>query len=255
MFESAKLKLERAQQHVRDLDAAFIAFIDSRPHRPRIKAEPEDDGNTWRVWIEIIEDRPLRPDLSLLLGDAIHNLRCVMDHLMWELIGIDGGTQNRKTKLPVGRSRIDFEASARGAITPVQATKDFLADLAIYPSGQGERLYAIHTLDNADKHTVLTPVLCFTELRDVLLIDSATGKRIESDPIYIGAVEVGGSASFEIPRGFGIDADNRIHATPDILFGKVDCVPGEPIIPTLAAFEYEVERLIEQFERFVGERL
>lgn len=253
MFESAKLKLERAKQHIRDLDAALTSFIDERPHRPVIKGE-RDNGNRHRLWIEIVEDRPLRPDVPLMLGDAIHNLRCVMDHLMWELMGLDRGTQDRWTKLPTGDTQVNFESSARGSKTPVQSTKDFLVGLAVYPAGQGKWLHVVHALDNADKHTVLTPVLSFTELQDVVLIDLATGKRIEADPIHIGAVEVGGSASFPIPVGHGIDADHRIHATPDILFGKVDCVPGQGIISTLATLEYEVESLISEFENFVSGR-
>ena len=65
MFEGAKRKLERADQHVRDLDAAFTAFVDQRPHRPIIRDERKD-GNLWKLWIEVIVDLDLPPELALI---------------------------------------------------------------------------------------------------------------------------------------------------------------------------------------------
>ena len=251
MFESAKRKLERADKHVRDFDEVFTAFVNRRPHRPILKAQRKE-GNVWRLWVEVVADAPLPPDLAMILGDAVHNFRCVLDHLMWELTGLDGGTQNRHTKFPVGRTRVDFEATARGVITPSQAVKEFLVDLAVYPSGQGELFYGIHALDNADKHTVLTPVMHASYVDSIVLINLATGARELQDPIYVRAVKEGGNAfAYEAPEGFGIDADHMVHPTPDVFFPEVDIFPDEPIIPTLARMSYEVEGLINEFEWFM----
>jgi len=253
MFESAKLKLERAEQHVRDLDSAHTAFVDQRPHRPVIKGERKD--GVWRGWIEVIVDRQLPPEFALILGDAIHNYRCVLDHLVWELVGVDGGTQDRHTKFPFGRTRVDFEAMTRGVITPAQSTKNFLASLAVYPMGQGEALYAVHALDNADKHRVITPVLHFSYLGGILLFDMQTGERFHADPVYVGPVGDGSTIAFEIPEGCGIEADHRFYPTPDIFFPKIDVFPNEPVIPALAWISSAVEATVTDFERFATGRM
>jgi hypothetical protein len=249
MFDGARLKLERADQHVRDLDAAFTAFVNQRPHRPIMYDEHKDGKISLRI--EVVVDRELPPELALIIGDAVHNFRCVLDHLVWELVQIDGRTPNRATKFPIGRTRIDFEAMARGVATAPQSTQDFLLGLGVYPSGQGEALYCIHSLDNADKHRVLTPVLHFSYLDNVLLIDLATGERTIADPVITGPVGDGSNVIFEVPDGCGIDADHHIYPTPDIFFGEIDVFPNEPVLPTLYRMCCEVEGLIRQFERFV----
>jgi hypothetical protein len=255
MFESAKLKLERAEKHVRDLDSAFTAFVNQRPHRPLFKAQRQDE-NAWRMWIEIIVDRHPPAELALIIGDAIHNFRCVLDHLMWELIGIDGGTQDRYTKIPVGRTRVDFESTARGVITPAQTTKDFLASLAIYPTGKGKTLYAIHSLDNADKHTALMPVLHFSYVDGIMLVDEMTGERRLADPIMVGpAAPAGNIFALEVPKGFNVDADHRAYPTPDIFFPEIDVFPNQPVMAVLAWISKAMEETVDDFEVFALGRL
>ncbi|MEH6788961.1 hypothetical protein [Parasphingorhabdus sp.] len=253
MFESAKLKLERADEHVRDLNKMFTAFLNTRPHRPVIKGE-RDEGNVWRISVEVIVDRTPPPEVALVLGDAIHNYRCVLDHLVWELVGIDRGTQDRYLKFPTGANRIDFESMALGMKTPRQDTKDFIVSLAAYETGNGKILHALNLLDNADKHTVTTPVTQMSFVEGITLIHLETGERKTIDPVYAD-ISGGNKLVFEAPAGFGIDTNYDIYPTPDIFFPEVQPFPGEPVTSTLASISIKVEEVVNAFQWFVANRV
>lgn len=225
-FQSARRKLERAKQHIRDFQTAVEAWIKLRPYRPLIKAKRKD-GDDWSVWIELLIDEPMPLDLPLILGDAVHNQRCALDHAMWDLIGFDGGAQHKQLQFIVGNNRVKFEASARGVITPTQGVKDMLVSLTAYSSGDGELLYAVHLLDRADKHREITPVLHVSYVDSVILIDTITKERIRAKPFY-AVIESG--AIFTAPDGFGLTVDCNVYPTPDVFFPKIDVIPNEPVL-------------------------
>ncbi len=95
MFSSARLKIDRAHTHIKDLEGQFKSFVERKPHRFGIK----HDEKTGQPVIEIrfVEDVPA--ELAVVIGDAVHNMRCALDHTIWELIGWDGGTQNKHLRL------------------------------------------------------------------------------------------------------------------------------------------------------------
>jgi hypothetical protein len=107
MFESAKLKLDWSNKHIGDLKSALDLFRQTYPDAVRI----DHDVDTGKVTVILYarHEVPTPGNLSLIIGDAIHNLRTVLDHAMWELIGLDGGTQDRRTFLPTGDSRQKYE--------------------------------------------------------------------------------------------------------------------------------------------------
>ena len=107
MFGSARLKLERAEYHISDIERQFAAFVRGKPHRFRIQSDP--NTGVLAIRVRFVKEPPAT--LALIIGDAIHNMRIALDHAIWELVGLDGGTQDRYLKFPTGDNRIDFEAS------------------------------------------------------------------------------------------------------------------------------------------------
>jgi hypothetical protein len=86
-------------------------------------------------------------------------MRASLDHAIWELVGFDHGTQDRHLKFPTGDTRISFEASCNGIKTPSQWVKDAIKSTEAFIEGRGMDLYNLNALDNADKHTIVTPIL------------------------------------------------------------------------------------------------
>lgn len=186
MFESARLKLQRADYHISDLERQFAAFVAEKPHRFIVQSDP----NTGHLRIRVRFVKNVPAAFALVIGDAIHNLRASLDHAIWELVGFDHGTQDRHLKFPTGDTRISFEASCNGIKTPSQWVKDAIKSTEAFIEGRGIDLYNLSALDNADKHTIVTPILKATGHPKFTAV-WPNGTRIEMQ----GEVFMGGPAS------------------------------------------------------------
>src|SRR5687768_2636861 len=127
-----RVKIERANQHIRDLDARVNTF----------RAEPnlfvtEKDSESREVCYRIKPDLELPDDFSCLIGDAVHNLRTALDHLVWHLVDANTGTDRKPYKrqeFPFYVSRTEYETFKdrkvkgvpKGAIDLIDQIKPYL---------------------------------------------------------------------------------------------------------------------------------
>jgi hypothetical protein len=226
IFVGAKLKIKRANHHIDDLRTQFGVFIDREPYRLVVGHTAE----TRKATVQIKYRDAIPSWFALIIGDAVHNLRAALDHMTWELIGRDGGEQNRWLKLPTGQSRVDFESACKGIKTPSQSVIDILKALEVFPGGKGDALYSLHLLDNSDKHTVLTPILGVAKasLRAYWPNGNSQAWSVTVLGTKSELVDIG-----EIPPGGHVEFGNDAKATPDIFFDNVQGFKNKPIIPTL----------------------
>src|SRR5580704_10825981 len=98
-IRSVRLKIERAKEHIRNLDAVIQVFIQDKPYR--LGAKPHPIAAIEHTTLYIAEVKPIPDRISLIIGDAIHNLRCALDHLMWQLVEAGGGTPDKSTYFPI----------------------------------------------------------------------------------------------------------------------------------------------------------
>lgn len=251
MFESANLKIDRAKHHVSDFKRQFNAFVDDNPHTFTSKADPKTGEMLFKIRFKSALPQE---QFGLVLGDAIHNLRAALDHLMWELMGLDHGTQNRHTKLPVGQDLASYKASCNGTQTPRADTKRFLAGLEICGDGKRKRLYGLHLLDNADKHTVITPIAAIGSINKLRVIN-ADGALAATFTDCSATVGPDGYVNFlSVGHGMTIELDHDTKATPDIFFQNVDIFPFKPIIPTLIQLIDDVVDVRKEFVALVEGR-
>ena len=134
MFESAKLKLERADKHIADLEREFKAFKLSKPYTCGV----HKDKDTGEAFVEIVLNEQLLDTIPLIIGDALNNLRCVLDHVTWEIVGWDKGTQDRKLQFPIKENRKFYEKACKEIKTPSSFVKDFFLFWEAFPEGRGE---------------------------------------------------------------------------------------------------------------------
>jgi len=213
--------------------------------------QPDPQGG-WSIEVRLNSAIP--DDIALIIGDAIHNLRTALDHATWELIGIDGGTQDRWTKLPASASgKVDYEAACRGLKTPRTDTKDFFINLAVYEGGESP-LYDTHVLDNMDKHMVLLPILSAAAISIIRFIrhDGSTAMTLSNCKMGVGTDGIARLAS--LGPGMSVETDNNTKITLSIFFSPNQPMPGKAVIPTLRALANETLVAIDAFETFVKTR-
>lgn len=96
LFESAWLKVDRANQHVELLGEELEQF--SRAQRKQVRVQRESRHVVYRIQGPL-EDPPTH--LSPIIGEALFGYRSALDHLMWELVQVSGGEPDRYTQFPI----------------------------------------------------------------------------------------------------------------------------------------------------------
>jgi len=246
MFKSAKLKLDRAQHHIADLERQFKSFVERKPHRFSIKHYQETGQPV--IQIRFVEHVP--DSFSVIIGDAIHNLSCALDHTMWELMGWDGGTQDRHTKFPARDNRTNFDAACNGIRTPSEWVRQMFISFEVFPEGEGRILYIINSFDNHDKHHVIAPVLRATTHPPFQIFhqNGVPFLRMEGNR-FIGGI----SDDIEIanvPAGGYIELDDTANCEPSIFMNGISDADA---FEALRIFSAKVRDTIAEIEQKISE--
>jgi hypothetical protein len=173
---SWQLKLGRAEQHFADFERALSRYKRSDPYRAELRTvKRRGQPAVWSYVLRVDQPEPeLRAELSLQLGDFIHNLRSSLDHLAAALVPSNRRTQSyfpildrdlwardakRRYIVRDPETRKTFERGTRGmdprAIENIKALQPYRATSRSFVSQH--ELLIISRLDNADKHSRLIP--------------------------------------------------------------------------------------------------
>jgi hypothetical protein len=226
------LKIERAKQHVTDLDGKISEYVAGTPFELRVREREQLRDRL----IYIQAEPPIPDEFALILGDAVHNLRTALDHLIFAIVR-DEAPQPRQVGFPF----VEKEESLTSAIATRQvhiAPKEVIAALHAlkpYPAGN-KYLHAVKSIDERDKHHFILTVglgieLTFSQLGN--LVGAArlpglvpTNARVAT----VGDFCVQLSAEEAKP-----DSDRKADFQPPftIGFGQGETLVGEPVIPAL----------------------
>jgi hypothetical protein len=86
-LEGCRAKVERARQHIRDLETAIHAFFNTNPYVVSTKRNPQ----TRQLVYYVVSVRDTSPVIPIIAGDAFQNLRSVLDHLAYQLVWVGTG--------------------------------------------------------------------------------------------------------------------------------------------------------------------
>lgn len=183
----SRAKLGKAEAHLyaihEEIGPNTGRFWQANPNFVRLQVER--DGLEHAAYLRLTEE-PDPIGWGLLFGDCIHNLRCVLDHAVYELAirasGQDPPPNERGLQFPITNSDNKW-AGQKGRIEPL--TDD--AKRVIYcaqPYQTGHKYVELSPLsflrdfDDADKHRLVTPTL-FNSTRTWVLDETVTGTPVE----------------------------------------------------------------------------
>jgi len=155
---STRVKLDRAEKHLQDLDAEISAFIARNPYRLFCDEDSEPAIKIYRI--KVIE--PIPSHWSAAIGDVIHNIRAALDCLATSLVWRAGHTSNSAVEdayFPIRANAAglgDRACSAFFKRIGADAEK-FIRAIEPYKGGKGELLWILSKLDILDKHRALIP--------------------------------------------------------------------------------------------------
>jgi len=132
-------KVERANKHIGDLNAAILAFVAINPYKIGTKRDPET-----RTPIYYITDvQPVPLEIPLIVGDVIQCLRTCLDHLAQQLyfVGSGGDAQSRQTSFFVAESASEYKRHKRPIARSMEGMRqdaiDALCALEPFKDGKG----------------------------------------------------------------------------------------------------------------------
>src|SRR3954452_22105232 len=108
-----RLKIERANKHVADLQTRLKEFIASDPYTHFPEDDPKTGDLVYRIAVEPHAAEGLR-DLALIVGDVVHNLRSALDLLACQLVGANSGQPHEDSAFTVWRSERAFLVGGAG---------------------------------------------------------------------------------------------------------------------------------------------
>ncbi len=256
MFDSAKLKIERAKHHILDLNGHIDAYSAQHPLRIFRSFDSKASQVTYSIKTKI----PMPDEIPLVIGDAIHNLRAALDLLIFEMVG-------DKCKTPRQRDQIQFpfSKSAQSLGATIKTRQVHLAgekvvkeihNLKPYPSGT-EKLYAIHTLDITDKHKLIIPTsgnagMTFSQFRKAM--PEMPYRPKEGVRLVMAS---GVQFTINMPRPQGSrrarraaqskstpERETDFKPTSSVCFSESQPFPMQPVIEILVAMAKETDRVI-----------
>lgn len=175
-LDSVRLKIDRAKQHFNYLGSAIntrsaeqagkAVSTELDPHRGGFKL-PQDTGSHLAQW-------------SLIVGDAFHNLRSALDHLVLRLAVLNGTSHadaQEVTFFPVCLDGPSFRSSVKGfkrcisqeTLAALKTLQPYTTANAVKIPAKHNILYIVSQLDNIDKHRMLLVIEGGFSITDVTL--------------------------------------------------------------------------------------
>lgn len=231
-FYGPRLKLERAGQHIFDLEIRFRDYIDNnierlQPKRGSLKNDPRDKPKSFDKHIPTV------------LGDAIHNLRASLDHAYHIAAEANGAEWNNHRRFPFHPDKQDLIGSINGhkvkGIAPSEKVIDVIINEIQPYTGGKHALKGLHDLDIADKHIALIPTARVTHVGQWDVVDKSgakTGGRISGIIIW-DRNEQGGEFPFSIEGGGGVEVRGDPKDAFHILFDVGQPFANKPILPVI----------------------
>jgi hypothetical protein len=103
---SVRVKLDRANNHARELKLKIIRYLNREPYRTTREHQPKMRQSVYRIYLKRLPP----PEWSAILGDAVHNHRSALDHLACAIVETHGEV-TADTSFPICITYPDFRSA------------------------------------------------------------------------------------------------------------------------------------------------
>ncbi len=262
VIAALQAKLDRAERHIHDLKQYLDGWADAQRGGVRFDEDPSTGDRTYRL----VDIEPLPPAIPLLIGDAVHNLRCALDHLALRLavVGKGPGPHNR-VYFPIYKTDALYTSKSVEKVEGIRPeAKKAIDDLEPYGGGSGDILWQLHSLDITDKHRLLIsvascnirysmPPRVIAHLKKEFLglepddlspaQESQAFQQANPHPKF--PVEPG-DILCTVPKD---EVNENMYFSFAAVFGEQGALYGKPVTPTLNEMWARVSSVIRRFNR------
>lgn len=251
----ARLKISHAQKHLHALEKAIDTFsghaLDS--------VAQEMDPKTGESFFVLKELRHPDPELSLLIGDFLNNLRSALDHLAFQMVKspvVPGGkpVPDRHIAFPICDDPDNFKAAKWKLGGAAPGAEAEIERLQPYPGRtspfifQPSRLSLLRDLNDWDKHRLLHVVENRLDLVGFLNPEWLASWFTREPGPFEAPAEL---ARYKVRPGVDPEVDVGLYLATGVTFegGPAD---GSTVTLLLAQMRYEVNAILDWLARFVS---
>jgi len=261
-------KVERAEMHLKNLQAEWNKY-----RADAFLIQSKDDLHAAeRIWY-IAHTYPIPLEMSLITGDAVHCLRCCLDHVIYHLVKVCTAGQGpfKQLYFPTGEDPADFagrlqaasEYKPKGGVVVQRIRPDAIKAIQAFEpfaGGSGALLRHVHQLDIIDKHHLLLTVASSNPTHSMppTVIERykhGFGIKDEYTPAQEALIfQTESLARFPLKAGDELarvsiaDANENMTFTFALAFGEPKAVAGKPIIQTLYQASLLIRDMIRKFD-------
>jgi hypothetical protein len=248
-FPASRRKVERAMEHIRDLNNLLKAFSESSFYSVSVK---EHRGHNC-IALEIDKSRFDMTRCALIIGDALHNLKSALDILYYQIFDTAApGSADHRTRFPIRGGREELINAIDGGLKKKDLTEnnrvalivDLLLDV-VQPYKAGNLpLWSLHELNILDKHQLLIPMFDVMRFTDLCFEDEKGNSFVYDKAIFTE------DSCFHIKLGRDgkFTTRDKGHAALAIVFNVGVPYQSQSVIQSLHEIAETVTRTIIAFE-------
>ena len=124
-------------------------------------------GGELQEFLERADPEPSPLHLGVIVGDFLHNLRCVLDHLVWQLVVLNGQEPGEHNQFPIFDTPGAYKKRAgrylRGVAIDHRKLIETFQPYHLEDNAASHYLAVLRDLSNIDKHRFVHPVVIVGE--------------------------------------------------------------------------------------------
>jgi len=226
-----RLKIEWAHKRIEEFKVAVAAFIETHPYSLEVNADPK----TGKPLVHIVKASRIPPEITLIAGDVIQNLRTALDYLACGLVRWNHKAPTSHTEFPIfdhapvtpsdeARFRRKVKGMRQEAIDAISATHPY--------QGGDDTLWRLHRLNRIDKHNML--ITAWGNITSItgrpLFGDQWVGNRWTGVPGIPFPLKQGDKFLIDIPN---VKVDKNTQFFLEIVLNESGVAEGYPLILAL----------------------
>lgn len=247
-----RLKIERANAHIHEINSRINAFLDSNPYTVRVNLDPIKNVDVVTIWLR--ESVPA--GISIVCGEVLYQIRSALDHAAASVAARDQFSLLDRTAFPIEETREKLEATLRKR--KVEQRLPLLAatirEFKPYKGGN-DLLWWLHRLNGAEKHKDLVLVVVANAVISQEFRTTATD----------GSSSYRGSFAIQLPNEWkrvdkeailmtfpaGTELQGKPEVTMNIILADIEASEPYSVVNTLHQMSNLAGRIIDLFdERF-----
>ena len=246
-FSSAKLKVERAKGHVRELSNQIVDYLKSKPFKVVVEQDKESNNHLWTLRVK--HDIPCL--YAAIIGDVIHNLRASLDLLATELVAAAGKNADN-VYFPFGNDEagLDEMIKKRHIDRAGEKVVEIVKSLKPFKGGN-ILLRALHDLDITDKHKSLIPVAHYAGIKGFQM-SNASGPMLTIQNMHCGPIR-DGMVLMSLPPAGNVSVGQSFQPSLKLTLNEEVLKTDDDLVQMLNRFVELVESIITLFEKHLDE--